>query len=299
MTEANSDRIIGHTQILMAPDGGKYPAGNSLWVRGSAESILIDPALPLGARNKRPEGVDRILHSHCHEDHFAGTHLYPDAAWYYHEADLPASRSLDALIELYGYDDDIEVAWRKRLVEEFNFVPCEDPVPFRDGDVFVLGGCEVHVIHLPGHTRGHCVFHILPDDILFLGDIDLSSFGPYYGDTWSDLEDFERSITRVRDIKATHYATFHHIGLVDRETFVSRLDRFSGKIASREEALLAFLSEPHDLAEIVEHHFVYRPGDSGLFLDSVERRSMELHLERLQRAGRVREVEAGRYLATG
>ena len=38
------------------------------------------------------------------------------------------------------------------------------------------------------------------EDLLYLGDIDLSSFGPYYGDAWSDLEDFERSLARVRDM---------------------------------------------------------------------------------------------------
>ena len=38
--------------------------------------------------------------------------------------------------------------------------------------------------------------------MLYLGDIDLSSFGPYYGDAWSDLEDFERSLALVRAIEA-------------------------------------------------------------------------------------------------
>ena len=50
----------------------------------------------------------------------------------------------------------------------------------------------------PGHTRGHSAFHVESDDVFFLADIDLSSFGPYYGDAWSDLEDFERSLVQVR-----------------------------------------------------------------------------------------------------
>ena len=297
MTQTTTDIAIGRTTVLVAPDGGKYPAGNSLLVSGDAESVLIDPSLALVARRGELTRPDRILHSHCHEDHFAGSHLFPDVAWHYHEADLPAARSLDALMDLYGYRDTIARVWRRRLVEEFHFVPCGDPVPFRDGDIFELGGCEIRVIHLPGHTRGHCVFHILPDDVLFLGAIDLSSFGPYYGDAWSDLEDFERSIAAVRKIEARHYATFHHVGVVDRETFVARLARFAEKIETRERGLLEFLSEPRDMAEIVGHRFVYRPGDETLFLESVEQRSMSLHIERLQRAGRVREVEPGRYLA--
>ena len=35
--------------------------------------------------------------------------------------------------------------------------------------------------------------------MFFLSDIDLTGFGPYYGDVWSDLEDFEASLRRVRE----------------------------------------------------------------------------------------------------
>jgi glyoxylase-like metal-dependent hydrolase (beta-lactamase superfamily II) len=171
-------------------------------------------------------------------------------------------------------------------------------VTFRDGDVFELGACRVRVIHTPGHTRGHCAFHIEPDDVLYLGDIDLSSFGPYYGDAWSDLEDFERTLERVAGIRARWYATFHHVGVLDgREAFLERLGRFGGQIERRERALLEFLAEPHGLEEIAEHRFVYRPGDPVPFAWAVELRSMGQHVERLAAQGRVREVEPGRYLA--
>jgi len=280
----------------MAEDGGKYPDGNSLLVTGDTQSVLIDPALGLTKRVSLPR-VDRILHSHCHEDHFAGSYLFPDVPWHYHEADAPSARSLDAVMGLYGYPLEIDAAWRERLVEKFNFVPCEEPVPFRNGDIFDLGGCSLRVVHLPGHTWGHCAFHILPDDVLYLGDIELSSFGPYYGDACGDLVEFERSLAAVRDFQATHYATFHHIGVLDREGFLARLDKFVAKIGSREQALLAFLKEPRSMDEIVDHRFVFRPGDELLYADSVERHSMSLHLERLMASGGVEQIDGGRYLA--
>src|SRR5262249_56623410 len=90
----------------------------------------------------------------------------------------------------------------------------------------------------------------------------VSSLGPYYGDAWSSLEDFERTLAMVRGLAARCYATFHHVGtLEDREAFVARLDRFAAVIERREQALLAFLAEPRSLAEIVAHRFVYRPQD--------------------------------------
>ena len=288
---------LGSVTVLFGDRGGKYPDGNALLVRGSEETLIIDPALGCIPRRSRLECVDWVLNTHCHEDHIAGNHLFPELPWRMHEQDAVGLRSLDDMMAIYGYPGAIEAPFREVIRERFHYMARPEVETFSDGEVFDLGQVRVRVIHAPGHTRGHCVFHIEPDDVLCMGDIELSSFGPYYGDAWSDLEDFERSLERVRGIRVRHYATFHHIGVVDRETFLARLDRFEGKIGEREARLLEFLKEPHTLAEIAEHRFVYRPGDPVAFAEGVERRSMSQHLARLERAGRVREVEPGLFLA--
>jgi len=100
----------------------------------------------------------------------------------------------------------------------------------------------------------------------------------------------------VRQIEARWYATFHHIGVLEgRTAFLERLDRFAAVIQSREHRLLEFLAEPRTLDDIAAHRFVYRPQDDVPFAAAVERRSMRQHVERLLRAGRVREVEPGSY----
>jgi glyoxylase-like metal-dependent hydrolase (beta-lactamase superfamily II) len=293
-------RVLGRVTVLEGGRSGKYPDGNSLLVEGAAESMLIDPSLSLVSRAAPPPRVDRVLNSHCHEDHIAGNHLFPDAPWHLHELDLPGMRSLDDMMAIYGYAGAIGDSFRRVLVDQFHYRARPDAVPYRDGDRFDLGGVTVHVIHAPGHTRGHCCLLCEPDGVLYLGDIDLSSFGPYYGDAWSSLEDFERTLAEVRGIEARWYATFHHIGVLDgRAAFLERLDRFTAVIADRERRLLEFLVEPHTLDEIAAHRFVYRPQDDVSFAEPVERRSMGQHVERLVRDGRVREVEEGRYAAIG
>ena len=198
---------------------------------------------------------------------------------------------------IYGFAGDVDHAFRRVVVEQFHFTPRPDAVAYADGEVFDLGGVRLRVIHAPGHTRGHCVFHVEPDDVLYLGDIDLSSFGPYYGDAWSSLEDFERTLAAVRSIDARWYATFHHVGVLEgRAAFVERLDRFAAVIDARESRLLAHLATPRTLDEVVAHRFVYRPGDAVPYADMVERRSMAQHLDRLVRAGRVREIAPERYV---
>ena len=292
---ASRDRTLGAVTILTGERGGRYPHGNSMMVAGAEETLLVDPSLSLIARDSLPF-TDRVLNSHCHEDHIAGNHLYPKAPLLLHEADLPGMRSLDDMMAIYGMSPRIAAAFREILVDDFHYVPRPDATAIRDGDVLDLGGTRVRVIHAPGHTRGHCVLHVEPEDVVYLGDIDLSSFGPYYGDAWSSLEDFERTLADVRQIDARWYATFHHVGVVEgREAFRERIDRFAAVIGTREARLVDHLAEPRTIDEIVAHRFVYRPGDAVPFADDVERRSMTQHLDRLLAAGRVEEVEPGRY----
>ena len=293
------DRPLGpHVTLLGGRLGGKYPEGRPLLVCGREETVVIDPSLALEGRPGGAPPADRILNSHCHEDHVAGNHLYPDATWHLPEADLGGIRSLDGLMAIYGFEGKEAADWERVVVDRFHFMPSADARGFADGEVFDLGGVRLRTIHAPGHTRGHSLVHVEPDDVLYLGDIDLSSFGPYYGDAWSSLEDFERTLTMARGIAARCYATFHHVGVLDgRDAFVERIDRFAAVIERREAALLGFLAEPHTMAEIVAHRFVYRPQDAVPYADAVERRSMSQHLVRLVRAGRVEEIEPERFLA--
>lgn len=290
-----------HVRVLFGERAGKYPSGNSLLVRGDREVALIDPSLGLHARRAAGEElprVDRLLVSHSHEDHIAGCSLYPAAPCHAPRSEVAALASLDGLMDLYGYPEPIGSGWRKALVEQFHFAPRPDALAYDDGQIFDLGGVRIRAIHAPGHTLGHSLFHIEPDDVLYLADIELSSFGPYYGDAVSSLVDFERSLAQVREIEARYYATFHHIGVLEgRAAFLERLDRFAGVIADRERRLLAYLAEPHTLEEIALHRFVYRPGDPVSFATPVERHSMKQHVERLLAAGQLREIEPGRYRA--
>jgi glyoxylase-like metal-dependent hydrolase (beta-lactamase superfamily II) len=295
------DRRLGPSvTVLFGAHVGKYPYGNSLLVEGREEALLIDPSLSVIPRRASLPPVARILNSHSHEDHIAGNHLFPDVPWCLHQMDVQNIHSLDNMMVMYGYLGEVDAAFRQLLVDEFHFTPRLDAVSFADGAVFDLGGCRVRVIHTPGHTRGHCAFFIEPDAVLYLGDIELSSFGPYYGDAWSSLDEFERTLRQVREIEARWYATFHHIGVLEgRATFLERFDRFAGVIRNREQRLLAFLSEPRTLDDIARHRFIYRAEDPVSFAEAVERRSMSQHIEALLRDGRVRELEPGRYVAAG
>lgn len=300
------DRQFGPVTVLFGEGKGKYPQGNSLLVRGTRETVLIDPSLGVIPRRAALPPIDRLLFSHCHEDHIAGAHLFPDIPWHFHELDLPGIQSLDAMMEIYGFPEPIHSYFKKAVVETFHFTPRPDAEAFQSNTTFDLGGVRVQVIHAPGHTRGHCCFLIESDptpnqpsdnSFLFLGDIDLSGFGPYYGDAWSNLEDFERTIEQVRKIEARWYGTFHHIGVLDREAFLNRLDRFAAAITRRENNLLSYLTKPHNLNEIAQQNFIYSQGKIASS-EAVEHRSMIQHIERLLEQGTLKETKPGHWVKT-
>jgi hydroxyacylglutathione hydrolase len=285
----------GRVIALVGALSGKYPSGNSVLVAGSEESLLIDPSISVAERGGVPGRVDRMLVSHAHEDHLAGCATFPDAPVHAHHDDLLGLQSVDGMLTVYGFEEPLRSTWAKTLLDDFHYVDRPDAVGFANEHRFDLGGTmNVTVVHLPGHTRGHCGFMIEPDGVFFVADIDLTGFGPYYGDHWSDLEDFERSIDQVATIEAKHYVTFHHKGVVStRSEFLGQLDTFRSVITARDARLVSFLSEPRTLDDIAKANFIYRPGSAPTFAEAVERRSMSMHLTRLLRNGVAAEIESG------
>lgn len=289
-------KLTDRVSVLSGEMDGQYPSGNSLLVAGESETILIDPSIDVVTRGGVPLPIDAVLNSHSHEDHIAGNGLFPDARLHVHEADRVGVESLDGLMSIYGMQDpDSERKFRRMVVDVFNFSPRPDAQGFSGGDVFDLGGVAVEAVHLPGHTRGHSGFRI-SEEVFFLSDIDLTGFGPYYGDAWSDLDDFEESLARVRTEEAAYYVTFHHKGVIEGRTrFLEMLDAFGAVIGRRHDAMLEYLLEPHSIAEMADHRFIYRPTVKGDVVIPVELRSAELHVARMVSRGEAREVEPGRF----
>lgn len=287
-----------HVSVVNGTDSGKYPHGNSMLVQGTLGTVLIDPSLTVHEAGGPGVPVDRILVSHSHEDHMVGLGSYPTAKVHIHHNDLLGVHSLDGFLQVYGMPKEVEEIWVPDMVRDFSYSARPDATGFADGEQFDLGGVTVTAVHLAGHTRGHSGFLVDPGGVFFVGDIDLTGFGPYYGDHWSDLVEFEEAIVKVREFDAKYYVTYHQKGVVEgRETFLTMLDSYAGVIAKRDREMLEFLAEPHTLDEMADHRFVYRRGVELPFAHHVERNTARMHVERMIERGEVEEVEPGRYRA--
>lgn len=274
-------RITDRLLLVEGGKGGRYPYSHSLYVRDGG-GILVDCGSDLEEirRLREREGLSAILLTHYHEDHFLFLREFPEVEVWASEEDAPALESLPVLLSWYGVaGTESEAFFRNLLVGKFHFEPRRVSRRIADRERIRFGrNLEAVAIVAPGHTPGHLCLHFPSEGVLFLGDYDLSGFGPWYGDEPGDIGMFRRSARMLAEIGAKIHLVSHeepvHPGDISRkvEVYLSVIDR-------REGILREFLSEPRTMEEIVGRRIVYGEGRGGPWFDYGERALMGKHLE--------------------
>jgi glyoxylase-like metal-dependent hydrolase (beta-lactamase superfamily II) len=291
---------FGPVTVYFGGKNGKYPDGNQVVVRGADTLAVFDTPQVSNRIGAAFDDADLAILGHVHEDHMAGLHRIPRAAVHVHEADVEAARSWAGLSRHYGYPDEVLVALRTKIERDFDYLPRPDATAYADGARWDLGGgVSVQAVHMPGHTAGHSVLVVEPVGVAFIGDIDLSSFGPYYGDATSGLAAFRRTLRRVADVPASVWVTSHHKGVfTDRPAFERALAAFAATLEAREAKLLAMLGDAaRTLDELVAMRLLYPVGYEEVWIDCAERRTIAQHLEEMRADGRIEAGDDGRFRA--
>lgn len=279
---------FGPLWFLPGKNSGKYPYCHSVHVEADL-SVLIDPASDRQRLLEVRKGarVDAVWLSHAHEDHFTHLDLFDDKELWIPEPEAGSLRSLDRFLDAYGMNAEERSYWAELMVEQFNFKPRRPHRLFRGEEVIDLGGVTVEVLPTPGHTPGHCSFFFREPEVLFLGDYDLTPFGPWYGDVHSDIEATIASVNRLRSIPAKIWIASHEKGVFRSEP-ADLWDLYLKTIHDREQKLLDLLKKPRSMSEIVDARILYgRKREPKEFYDFGERSHMGKHLQRLIGQGRV------------
>lgn len=140
-----------------------------LWCTATGRGAFVDPGGDLGAleRAARQHGVDveKLIVTHGHADHCGQAGILARKLG----VPIEGPHEADTFL-LDGLDDQAEM---------FGIVAS----PFRpdrwldDGDTVTVGDLVLDVLHCPGHTPGHVIFHhpasalALVGDVLFKGSI--------------------------------------------------------------------------------------------------------------------------------
>ena len=291
------ERRFGPVWFIPGERNGKYPFCHSLYMEDEGGGILIDPSSDRErlCRLREGPGVKTVWLSHWHEDHLMHLDLFDDLPLWTSEQDAPPLSDLETFLDWYGMDDSHgphRREFRKFMQDQFHFRPRRPDRFLRGGETLELGSGTVEIVSAPGHTPGNLAFYFKEPGVLFLGDYDLTPFGPWYGDIHSSIEETLDSVDRLRRIPARVWITGHEQGIFEQEP--GRLwDDYVNVIVRREEKLLGLLSRPRDRQEIVEAWIVYgKPREPRYFFEFGEWAIMEKHLEKLIRQGRVARDQA-------
>jgi glyoxylase-like metal-dependent hydrolase (beta-lactamase superfamily II) len=282
------EKKFGPVRFLPGPNNGKYPYCHSIFIEGAG--ILIDPS----SDRQRLEAlrdthdVKTVWLSHWHEDHFMHLDLFDDLPLAMHAADAPFLENMQTFLDGYGIEDtDTRDAWKPLLEEIFHFRPRQPDMLLEEKEGLSIGDITVDILHTPGHTPGHlCLFFHEPE-VLFLADYDLTAFGPWYGDRLSSIAETEASVRRLQGLPARVWLTCHETGVFEAAP-PPLWDRYLDVIHHRRANLLALLTQPRSMSEIVDAWIVYkRPREPLAFYRHAEQSLMEKHLEELMAAGQV------------
>jgi glyoxylase-like metal-dependent hydrolase (beta-lactamase superfamily II) len=289
------ERSFGRLRFIPGENKGRYPFCHSLYIEGAG--ILIDPSSDRDrlSRLKEESGVKAVWLSHWHEDHIMHLDLFDDVPLFMSEQDAPMLSDIELFLDAYAIDrEDYREYWRDLMKEQFHFKPRKPAGYLKEGQVIELEGLTVDVLHTPGHTPGHLAFFFREPGVLFLGDYDLSAFGPWYGDRESNIKKTIASVERLKGVDASIWIACHEEGIFEANPG-GLWDRFLGVIDEREGKLLDFLAVPRTMDEIVNAWIVYRkPREPEEFFAFAEKAIMGKHLDDLTERGRVEEKE-GRY----
>ena len=149
----------------------------------------------------RPDSIAGILLTHGHFDHagnLAELKEWTGARVFAHPAE---QRYIDGE---YPYEGAARWCGRMEAVgrQTFHYRPARIDEPLGEGDELPVWG-GLRVVHLPGHSDGHCGFYSARHDLLFSGDL----FASYFFSTHvsppiftSRPELMPGSLRRVRDL---------------------------------------------------------------------------------------------------
>ena len=287
---------FGPVRFIPGENKGKYPFCHSIYIDGAG--VLIDPASDRERlmRLKKESGVKAVWLTHWHEDHIAHLDLFDDVPLFISEQDAPMLSDLEIFLDAYGLEDETyRNAWRTIMTTQFNFRPRKPAGYFKDNQTIDLGIETVEVLHTPGHTPGHLAFHFLKSEVLFLGDYDLTKFGPWYGDRDSVIEDTIISVRRLKKIPAKAWVACHEEGVFQQNPG-DAWDQYLEVIEKREQKLLEFLAEPRTLKDIINKWIVYgKPREPAEFYAFAEQALISKHIENLIKQMKIISVN-GRFM---
>jgi len=281
--------------FIKGKNNARYPYSNSLLIGDHLIDTGISPHYL--RKLKRTFPINHVFLSHWHEDHISGNYLLNNVKFYCHSKDELPIENVKKMIPLYNVRNTPIEDELKSLIKLLRMQNVKIDTLIEDNDIFNIGNqLKLKVLFTPGHTAGHCAFYELKTKIAFLGDIDLSKY-PFYGSTDANLEDFEKSITRIKNLDLNIVATGHRRVIEGKKKIFEEFEKYESIIQERDERILSYFSErerPVSLKDLKNKNIIYRKYTAFKDFELIaEILMIEKHLEKFQNADLISKEKKG------
>ncbi len=278
---------IGPIMILEGPNHSKVPYSRSLFIDCS-EKVLIDSGAEAKTllNLKQEQGLNLIINTHYHPDHTRHNHLFPDVIKWINPIEFETSRTLEGVARAYGIYQEwgpqgVE-RWKKTLPQKWFQNLKEISGTYEYETDYTFGGVKVTFLHTPGHTSGLTCPYFPELGVVFVGDYDMTTFGPWYNGTDGDITDFISSGKRLLTLDADTYITGHQKGIFTKQEFKKAMDLFLSIIDRRDETIDQYLRQGLTFEELADIGIFYpKKSLENSILRTWERSGIRKHLVRL------------------
>ncbi len=269
---------IGRIRVIPGENGSRFPSCTSLVVEDDVRTIIDTGCGEAAIRRLLDEGpIDRVINTHFHFDHICGNYLLPGAEVWLNHREAPCFKELVNVARLLGIVElDGEEAgerWAEEVAE--GSVTTAKPTPYRDvrwylstrrldntyrwGDEIEFGHTKAKVLSAPGHSLGNSFLFFPEERLVYIGDVDMTAFGPWYGGTDGDIDAFITSAVSLVDLEADHFVTGHEKGILTLEEFMDSLGEYLEVIDRRDEIITRGIEKGLSVEEMVSPGFCYPP----------------------------------------
>ena len=237
--------VTGSLHVIHGNNRGRSPFCNAFLVLDTV-NVLFDTGCGLDIIEKicSEVRIDRVFVSHSHLDHTAGCQMIDKTSGA--EIMVPEEDSdtiaTAELLAMRFVGEQLFTTWMETYPALTGFRDFTITSTFNHEYEFSSGSMSFVALYTPGHLNDHYCFWV-PDEKILLGfDIDLSPFGPWYGNPECDIALFKNSIAQIMEMPAEVYLSSHARPL--KNPYIKkRLYAFRAFFEERDRQILELLSQ--------------------------------------------------------